>query len=48
MRARTPNQKHKLNGRKIRTTELYRSIRELPFGIDEKDDSQAQRTPKSK
>jgi hypothetical protein len=33
-RARTPNQKENLIGRNIRTTILYRSGREIPFGID--------------
>jgi len=32
--ARTPNKKEKLNGRKIRITLLYRSVRKIPFGIN--------------
>ena len=51
-RARRPNQKKKLHGRKIRRTLLYRSVREIvygtvPFGIDKTDGSHAQRTRKS-
>ncbi len=32
--ANTPNQKEKLDGRKIRTTAVSRTVREIPFGID--------------
>ncbi len=42
--ARTPNEKEKFNGRKIHTTLLYRSVREIPFGIDKNNGSHAQRT----
>ena len=47
--ARTPNKKDKLNGRKIRTTFLYRtvryrSVREIPFGIDKTDGSQTRKS----
>jgi hypothetical protein len=38
--ARAPNQEQ-LNGRKIRTTLLYRFVRKIPFGIDKKDVSHA-------
>ena len=33
--ARASSSKEKLNGRNIRTTLLYRSVREIRFGIDE-------------
>ena len=42
--ANTPNQKEKLDGRKIRTTAVWRTVREIPFGIDKTDGSHAQRT----
>jgi hypothetical protein len=37
-----PNQKEKLDGRKIRTTAVSRIVREIPFGIDKTDGSHAQ------
>ena len=40
----TPNQKEKLNGRVIRTTVVWRTVREIPFGIDKTDGSHAQVT----
>ena len=42
------NQKEKLNRLKILTTLIYRSVREIPFGIDKPDGSHAQRTRKIK
>ncbi len=42
--ADTPNQKEKLDGRKVRTTAVSRTIREIPFGIDKTDGSHAQLT----
>ncbi len=42
--ANTPNQKEKLDGRKIRTTAVSRTVREIPFGIDKTDGSHAQLT----
>jgi hypothetical protein len=44
----TKKLEEKLNGREIRTTVLYRSVGEIPFGIDKTDGSHAQRTWKSK
>ena len=47
--ARKPNNKEKLNGRKIPITLLYRSVlREIPFGIDKTYASHAQRNRESK
>jgi hypothetical protein len=43
-REATTNQKEKLDGRKIRTTAVSRTIREIPFGIDKTDGSHAQLT----
>jgi hypothetical protein len=40
----TPNQKEKLDGRKIRTTVVLRIVSEIPFGIDKTDGSHAQLT----
>ena len=40
----SPNQKEKLDGRKIRTTAVSRTVREIPFGIDKTDGSHAQLT----
>ena len=40
----TRNQKEKLDGRKIRTTAVSRTVREIPFGIDKTDGSHAQLT----
>ena len=40
----SPNQKEKLDGRKIRTTAVSRTVREIPFGIDKRDGSHAQLT----
>ncbi len=40
----TRNQKEKLDGRKIRTTFVSRTVREIPFGIDKTDGSHAQLT----
>ena len=40
----SPNQKEKLDGRKIRTTVVLRTRREIPFGIDKTDGSHAQLT----
>ncbi len=40
----TRNQKEKLDGRKIRTTAVSRTLREIPFGIDKTDGSHAQLT----
>ena len=42
--AESPNQKEKLDGRKIRTTAVSRTVREIPFGIDKTDGSHAQLT----
>ncbi len=44
----TPNQKEKLDGCKIRTTAVSRTVREIPFGIDKTDGSHAQLTRKEK
>ncbi len=38
----SPNQKEKLDGRKVRTTAVSLIVREIPFGIDETDGSHAQ------
>ena len=43
-REATRNQKEKLDGRKIRTTAVSRTVREIPFGIDKTDGSHAQLT----
>ncbi len=43
-REATTNQKEKLDGRKIRTTVVSRTIREISFGIDKTDGSHAQLT----
>ena len=40
----TPNQKEKLDGRMICTTVVWRTVREIPFGIDKTDGSHAQLT----
>ncbi len=40
----TRNQKEKLDGRMIRTTVVWRSVREILFGIDKTDGSHAQLT----
>ncbi len=40
----TPNQKEKLDGRMIRTTVVWRTVREILFGIDKTDGSHAQLT----
>ncbi len=40
----TTNQKETLDGRKIRTTAVSRTVREIPFGIDKLDGSHAQLT----
>ena len=40
----TPNQKEKLDGRKIRSTVVSRTVREIPFGIDKIYGSHAQIT----
>ena len=40
----TRDQKKKPDGRKTRTTVVSRTVREIPFGIDKKDDSHAQLT----
>ncbi len=37
----TPNQKEKQDGRKIRTTAVWRTVREILFGIDKTDGSHA-------
>ncbi len=42
--AESPNQKEKLDGRKIRTTAISRTVSEIPFGIDKTDGSHAQLT----
>ena len=43
-REATRNQKEKLDGRKIRTTAVSRTVREIPFGIDKTDGSHTQLT----
>ena len=40
----SPNKKEKQDGRKIRTTVVSRTVREMPFGIDKTDGSHAQLT----
>ncbi len=42
--AESPNQKERLDGRKIRTTAVSRIVREILFGIDKTDGSHAQLT----
>jgi hypothetical protein len=39
-----PNQKEKLDGRKICTTAVSRTVSEIPFGIDKTDGSHVQLT----
>ena len=40
----TPNQKERLDGRKILTTVVWRTVRKIPFGIDKTDGPHAQLT----
>ena len=40
----TPNHKEKRDGRKIRTTVVWRTVHEIPFGNDKTDGSHAQLT----
>ncbi len=45
VREQAPNQKDILHGRKIRNTVVWRTVREIPFGIEKTDGSRAQLRP---